>query len=52
MNTDGAPQSIYSTGSEDSGFFDPDDILTPDDLLSFAWQIASGMVWLKRFQKI
>jgi len=23
---------------------DPDDGLTPDELLSFAWQIASGMV--------
>lgn len=36
--------SVYSAGSEDSGFFDPEDILTPDDLLTFAWQIASGMV--------
>ena len=23
---------------------DHDDMLTPDDLLSFAWQISSGMV--------
>lgn len=25
--------------------FDGDDTVTPDELLSFAWQIACGMVW-------
>eukprot|EP00111_Clytia_hemisphaerica_P017629 TCONS_00052156-protein len=38
--------SIYSMGSEDSGFYDPENIITPDDLLCFAWQIASGMEFL------
>lgn len=37
-------QSLYSIGSEDSGFYDPENIITPDDLLCFAWQVASGMV--------
>lgn len=42
-------QSLYSIGSEDSGFYDPENIITPDDLLCFAWQIASGMVCLLLF---